>query len=133
MEKWEEVFKGKIPKGNYQTSLLYGEEKGLIIELFNAEKKICIDFGIVYAVRILDEGIVQSTLYSKTEIEKYKISNFSNVIYEIHNGEFNDWIYKITDSYGRQVCKHHYIVVTMNYNIDIITEYPPIFKVYSNK
>ena len=31
MEKWEEIFIGKIPKAVYQIQMLNGEKQGLII------------------------------------------------------------------------------------------------------
>ncbi len=83
MERWKEVFIGKIPKEVYQMQLLNGEKQGLIIELSSSHTCVMIRFGMVQAVRMLDEGIVQSNLYCGNEIKKYKDNNFQNVIYEV--------------------------------------------------
>lgn len=76
MEKWQEVFIGKIPKVVYQIQLLNGEKQGLIIELSSNQIRVMIKFGMVQAVRMLDEGIVQSNLYSDNEIKNIRIITF---------------------------------------------------------
>ena len=72
MERWKEIFIGKIPKAVYQMQLTHGEKQGLTIELSNGHTCVMIKFGVVQAVRMLDEGIVQSGLYCDSEIKKYK-------------------------------------------------------------
>lgn len=129
METWKEVFIGQIPKGVYQIQLVNGEKQGLIIELSNDNVCIIIKFGIVQAVRMLDEGIVQSNLYSDHELEKYKDNNFQNIIYEVQQGEFGKQINMISDGYGDVLNLKHYIIITQNYNIDIVTEWEPTIDV----
>lgn len=125
MEKWKEVFIGEIPKGIYQTQIINGEKQGLTIELSSNFTCITIKFGIVQAVRMLDEGIVQSNIYPEKEIKRYKRDNFKNVIYEVQEGEFQQQIYKISDGYGEILNLKHYVVITQNYNIDVVTEWEP--------
>lgn len=125
MEKWKEVFIGKIPKAVYQVQLINGEKQGLTIELSSDQVCIMIKFGIVQAVRILDEGIVQSNLYSDNEIKKYKDNNFQNVIYEVQEGEFAKQVNEISNGYGEFLDIKHYVVITQNYNVDIVTEWEP--------
>ena len=129
MEKWKEVFIGKIPKGIYQMQLINGEKQGLIIELSNDHTCVVIKFGIVQAVRMLDEGIVQSNIYCDSEIKKYKDDNFWNVIYKVQEGEFGKQINSISDGYGEYLNLRHYVVITQNYNIDIITEWEPTIEI----
>lgn len=124
MEKWKVVCQGLIPQDTYQVCLTNGEEKGLIVELSSEKYQIKIDFGIVRAVRILDEGIVQTDLYSDKEIAKFKNEHFRDVIYEIENGEFKQKIKKIADGF-LDVNVKHYIIITQNYNIEVITEFIP--------
>lgn len=125
MENWKEVFVGIIPQGNYQTQITNGEDKGLILELISNNSHAVLNFGVVQAVRILDEGIVQKELYSYNEVEKYKQDGFRNVIYEVTDGEFAEQIQNIADGYWETLDAKHYIVITQNYNIDIITEWEP--------
>ena len=40
-------------------------------------------FGEVKAVRMIDEGIVQTDIYSENEVQKYKKEKFKNMIYEV--------------------------------------------------
>lgn len=57
MEKWHEVFAGKIPREPYQMQMVNGEEQGLTIELSSVRTCVLIKFGVVRAVRMLDEGM----------------------------------------------------------------------------
>ena len=129
MEKWKEVFIGEIPKAIYQMQLINGEKQGLTIELSNNYICVTISFGIVHAVRMLDEGIVQNHLYSDKEIKKYKDNDFQNIIYEVQDGEFEKQISQISDGYGEVLQLKHYVIITQNYNIDIMSEWEPTIEI----
>lgn len=129
MEIWKEVFVGTIPKAAYQVQLINGEKQGLTIELLSNQTCVMINFGMVQAVRMLDEGIVQSNLYPENEIRKYKDNDFQNIIYEVQDGEFSEQINQISDGYGEALNLKHYVVITQNYNIDIITEWEPTIEI----
>lgn len=129
MEIWKEVFVGTIPKAAYQVQLINGEKQGLTIELLSSQTCVMINFGMVQAVRMLDEGIVQSNLYSDNEIQKYKDNDFQNIIYEVQDGEFAEQINQISDGYGEVLNLKHYVVITQNYNIDIVTEWEPTIEI----
>lgn len=125
MEKWKEVFAGIIPEGNYETQITNGEDKGLVLELKSDNNHVVLNFGMVQAVRMLDEGVVQKELYSDCEIEKFKRNGFRNVIYEVTGGEFAKQIQSIADGYWETLDAKHYVIITQNFNIDIITEWKP--------
>lgn len=125
MERWKEVFVGKIPKAIYQMQLINGEKQGLTIELLSNHTCVKLQFGMVLAVRMLDEGIVQNNIYCDSEIQKFKDTNFQNVIYDVQDGEFAKQIAQISDGYGDVLDLKHYVVITQNYNVDIITEWEP--------
>ena len=133
MEKWKEVFIGKIPKAIYQIQLTNGEKQGLVIELSSEQIHVIIKFGIVQAVRMLDEGIVQSNIYSDNEIAKYKGNGFQNIIYEVQEGEFVKQVRNISNSYGEFFDLKHYVVITENYNVDIVTEWEPTIEILQFK
>ena len=124
MEIWQEYFKGRIPKAKYETNIRFGEKNGLIIELLNDET-IIIDFGNIISFRVLEEGIVQTDIYRRDELDKYKDDGFSNVIYRVEEGTFAKDIEKIADGYMDFMEYYHFIIITQNYNIDIITEFLP--------
>ncbi len=129
MERWKEIFVGKIPKAVYQIQLINGEEQGLTIRLSSNQTCVMIKFGIVQAVRMLDEGIVQSNLYCDKEIQKYKDNGFENIIYEVQDGEFAKQINQISVGYWEVLNLKHYVVITQNYNIDIATEWEPTIEI----
>ncbi len=130
METWKEVFVGSIPQENYQTQITNGEDKGLVLELKSNNSHIVLNFGMVQAVRMLDEGIVQKELYSDSEVKKFKKDGFKNVIYEVSGGEFTKQIQNIADGYWAVLDAKHYVVITQNYNIDIITEWEPKINIF---
>ena len=125
MERWKEVFVGKIPKAIYQMQLINGEKQGLTIELLSNHTCVKLQFGVVLAVRMLDEGIVQNNIYCDNEIQKFKDTNFQNVIYEVQDGELAKQIAQISEGYEAVLDLKHYVVITQNYNVDIITEWEP--------
>lgn len=122
MEQWNEIFKGYIPQGNYSVSILAGEEKGLVIKLVDGETVIHLNFGLVQAFRVVEEGLVQTQLYSDKEIEKYSSNNFQNVIYELIGGQFSKQIEAISLGYSKIINMRHFLLITQNYNIDILSE-----------
>ena len=119
MERWKEVFADTIPKAVYQIQLINGEKQGLTIELSSSHTCVMINFGMVQAVRMLDEGIVQSNLYSDNEIQKYKDNDFQNIIYEVQDGEFAEQINQISDGYGEALNLKHYIVTEWEPAIEV--------------
>lgn len=87
MEQWEEIYKNTIPVGKYETLVKNGEVSGLFIKLESNEYIISINFGVVSAFRMIDEGILLDGIFDEDEILKYKKNNFSNTIYKIQGGE----------------------------------------------
>lgn len=132
MEQWREVFKEKIPKGIYSLNIQAGEEHGLIIELLDTEKVVaCLDFGFIQAFRVFDEGLVQSNLYAEEQVKKFSKDNFKNIIYEITNGQFDEEVNSISLEYSRVLELKHYVLVTQNYNVDIIASGEPVLEMFS--
>jgi len=129
METWKALFAGRIPKDFYEVQLTNGEENGLQIELESKSYCIRLYFGVVQAVRMLDEGIVQEGVYDDAMIEKYKPDAFCNVIYEVQDGEFLGQIHKMSGEYGAVFDFKHYLVITSNYVIDIVSQWEPTIEV----
>lgn len=129
MEKWSEAFEGMIPEDIYQLEIVNGEETGLIVKLFGKSSQVVFKFGIVLAVRMFDEGIVQSDVYSDKEIKKFRETNFQNVIYNVHGGEFCRKVVEMASGYLDDVNVKQYVLITRNYNLDIITEFEPDIEV----
>lgn len=105
--------------------LTISENNGLQIELSNSEKKIKILFGNAQAIRFLDEGLVQNFLYDNVNIDGNNDISFDNIMYEITNGEFYNFIDKISYGMSKELAMKHYIIITQNYNIEILTQWNP--------
>ena len=131
MEYWKEIFKDMIQEDYYEVKLINGEEYGLIIKFQGKYNAFSVKFGEVKAVRMIDEGIVQTDIYSENEVQKYKKEKFKNMIYEVVGGQFKDEIKSIADGYLDVMDVKHYVIVTMNYNIDIISEGEPEIEIKS--
>jgi hypothetical protein len=124
MKQWEKI-NNSIPVGKYQTIVKNGEETGLVIQLESPEFNVNINFGAVSAFRMLDEGIVLRGVFTESEILKYKVDNFSNIIYKITGGEFGNFVKNASNDLYDYLDLKHYIIITMNYLIEIISEWEP--------
>ncbi len=129
MEIWKEVYKGIIPKGYYNVKITNSEKTGLVVELEGEKSIVIIDFGYSRAMRMFDEGIVQNGVYSNDELKKYKDNKFENIIYKVENGEFNQEVSKMSFGFTDMIDVKHYILITQNFNIDIITDWEPKLEV----
>ena len=117
IESWQKVFEGKIPKEKYEMLLQNGETKGLVINLKSPNHSITINFGIVSAIRILDEGIALNNLFDTEQIEMFRRHKFDGFVRKI----------------GGELCDHlnfkHYVIVSLNFIVEIITEWEPNIEV----
>ena len=129
MEQWEEIYKSTIPVGKYQTLVKNGEEAGLSIKLESNEYIANINFGVVSAFRMLDEGIVLEGIFDENEISKYKNSNFPNTIYKIQDGEFGNFIKKTSNELYDYLGLKHYLIITINYVIEVISKWNPSIEI----
>lgn len=102
-----------------------GEDNGLEIKLSNSEKIINILLGNVQAIRFLDEGLVQNLLYDNVYIGDKEVISFENIMYEIIDGEFYNFVDKISYGMAKELKMKHYIIITQNYNIEILTQWEP--------
>lgn len=125
MEIWKAIFPNIIPKDNYQVQLSNGRFQGLILELKGNFNCVVLKFGIVQAIRILDEGIVQNDLYSYSNLNNLKSEGFKDIIYEVTDGEFGKQIQNISCGYYDALEEKHYVIITNDYNIDVVTEWRP--------
>lgn len=129
MEEWKIVYKNIIPKDDYQVWIQNSEEFGLIVKLGSKKYDINIFFGGGASIRMLEESMIPPNLFSSKEINIHKQGNFPNTIYEITKGSFSTLVRdSLVDLYDILDIKH-YVLITMNYVIEIITEYEPEIEV----
>lgn len=129
MEKWEEVNKGLIPKENYQVLLQNGEEHGLIVKLEGNKHIVNIFFGGLASLRMLEEGIIPPDIFKGNDFNKFENDKFSNVIYKVDDGEFGNYAKIVSEDLYNILKMKHYVLITMNYVIEIITEWEPEIEV----
>jgi len=125
MEKWSKVFESIIPLGVYQSSIIYNNQVGLCIRLENSFNVVNINFNSVTSFRILDEGIILGGLFNEKEITLLKEDHFSNSIYQINGGEYSEFIKKVGKELYEFLGLKHYIIVTENTIIEVITKWNP--------
>lgn len=132
MEKWRDTFANQIPKDVYTVDLSFGEDSGLGITL-NGEKNenvVLIDFGAISSYSLLDEGILLSgDHFNSAEIEKNKATDFKSTIYEIESGKYSKFINNISNGLFSIYDMKHYIIITLNYVIEVASSFEPIIKV----
>jgi len=97
----------------------------------NIMKKITIDFGDIYSMRIFDEGIVQQDIFG--DISMYKKEQFANVIYEVEDGDYAKEVRKIV---GRKLIGtkiYQYVIMTENFFFEIVTASEPVITMMEEK
>lgn len=125
METWEKVTKNQIPKDEYRVSLQHGEEKGLEIQLLSESKQVTIFFGNISMFRVIEEGMALNDLFNCEEIGCLRSAGFPDVIYQIKKGEFYEFSKKIAGELCDLLELKHYVIITMNYIIEVITQWEP--------
>ena len=118
MENLKEYKKGVIPKGKYIAKVVCGDSHLLTVELKSDKARIILEFGICEAIRIFERKFVDLDLYEN--IEDLKKDNFSNVIYEVEDGnylkEIELYSAGVLDSTGTK----QYTIITDNLLIDAV-------------
>ena len=118
MENWKEYKKGVIPKGKYIAKIVCGDSHLLTVELKSDKTRIILGFGRCEAIRIFERKFVDLDMYEN--IEDLKNDNFSNVIYEVEDGnylkEIELYSAGVLDSTGTK----QYTIITDNLLIDAV-------------
>ena len=131
-EFWHDSFHGQIPKENYEMQLLQGEQQGLLIHLYGSAHQVTINFGIVHALNILDEGVQLHDPPGVTFMNQAKLhrASFPGTLYLVENGAYAAYIKACmsTDLYEAMNLRQ-YNLVTLNYVIEVICISEPIITV----
>lgn len=125
IEKWQKVFENKIPKSQYEMLLQSGEEEGLLIRLISKKNNVLLKFGAVSAFRMLDEGIALNGLFNDEQLKQFRDTEFDNVIYQVTGGNFDTLIQQIGGGLYEYLNLKHYVIITKNYIVEVITEWEP--------
>ena len=131
-EHWSSLFPELIPTDDYKMQLIQGEEKGLIIQLFGQQHHITLDFGIVHAINILDEGVQLCDppgvcFQNQKELHR---AGFPDTVYQVENGAYAAYIQAgMTRELYEAMNLRQINLVTMNYVVEIICFEEPTFTV----
>lgn len=74
-------------------------------------------------------GIVLNGLFVDEQIDKFRDTGFANVIYQIIKGDFGGFIQQISGGLYEYFNLKHYVVISENYIVEIITEWEPDIQV----
>ncbi len=129
-EKWIEYLSDVIPSGKYEVIKILQDCNGTIINLDSKERQLIVKFNFVDALRICDEGRRIVTYNEIIDIQKYRENFYGNPLYEVKNSSFCEWL--IFESSGFCVDVKHYVILTINHIIDIITSETPEILIFDN-
>ena len=131
-EFWHDCFRGRIPKENYDMKLVQGEQQGLVIHLYGPHHSVTLDFGIVQAINILDEGVQLHDPPGVTFVKQADLhrSGFPDTLYQVENGAYAAYLKACmgTDLYEAMNLRQ-FNLVTLNYVVEIICAAEPIITV----
>lgn len=126
-ERWVEYKDIDIPKGVYEVTEVIQNSEGTKIQLESETNKLTIFFEFADAIRICDEGRRIKTYNECEAIQNYRKDFFGNPIYKVINSEFNAWIAE--ESAGFYTDLSHFVIVTLNDIIDVVSSKPPEIKI----
>lgn len=112
--------------------LIQGEENGLVIHLHGLHHHVTLDFGIVQAISILDEGVQLApppdvTFQNLTELRR---TGFPDSLYLVENGAYAAYIQEcMSRDLYEAMNLHQYSLVTLNYVVEIIYSAEPVITV----
>ena len=131
-EFWQDCFRGRIPRENYEMQLILGEQQGLVIQLYGSLHHATLDFGNVQAVTILDEGVQLHEPPSVTFVNQAELHRmgFPDTLYQVENGAYAAYIKACmgTNLYEAMNLRQ-YTLVTLNYVVEIICDAEPTITV----
>ncbi|MBO0466622.1 hypothetical protein JZO73_03640 [Enterococcus plantarum] len=126
LERWYEYDDSNIPIDTYEVSEIVQNLEGTIIKLVGKENNIDVIFGFVDSLRITDEGRRIRTYNEVAGIQKYRENFVGNPIYKVEQSKYVEWIEKESGGFCGDV--EHYVIITENDLIDIISTFPPAFE-----
>lgn len=133
MESWKEYQKGIIPNDEYLGRVVYQEGMKPVIELDPLSIKditsINIEFNQVYSIRVFEEHSAVWKIFE--ESLKFDDNHYENVIYEIENGDYTNDIKNAAGENLYGITIKQYVVFTLNYYFEIVTDSEPTIKIIS--
>ena len=133
MESWKEYQKGIIPNDKSLARVVYQQGMKPVIELDPLSIKditsINIEFNQVYSIRVFEEHSAVWKIFE--ESLKFDDNHYENVIYEIENGDYTNDIKNAAGENLYGITIKQYVVFTLNYYFEIVTDSEPTIKIIS--
>lgn len=127
-EKWICYDKVNIPMGLYEVVEIIQNSNGTKIELQSEDYKVIICFDFADSLRISDEGRRIKTYNEVIEIQEYRKDFVGIPLYKVINSEFCRWLRE--ESAGFYTEFSHYVIITINDIVDIISRDEPEIMVH---
>lgn len=124
-EIWIPVCRGKVPADSYQAVTASQEGSVLTIILTGGKHTVQMEFKQVCGVRSLDKNVIPDGIYSEQELDRLRLDKYSNVVYQIENGEFLSFALNGARGKVRSMYTKHFIVILENYVMEILADYEP--------
>ncbi len=125
MEKWIIYKENEFNDEVYDINLNFSEENGLVVVFKSIQKEYNFHFGFINAFRVLDESVVLKEIYKKESIEMFKKTKYRDIIYQVFDGEFSKEIVEMACGAVEKDRQKHYVIMTENYCIDIVSDWEP--------
>lgn len=91
---------------------------------------IYITFERYEAIRMLEERILLNDIYyTDSKFKEFGKKRFENVIYELEDGSYMKFLMDRNDHNKKYDRMNNYLIVTMNYFTEIITDVKPNFQI----
>lgn len=127
-EKWKNVNLKKELFDSYEILEITQNMDGTIIKLLGDKHNLDIHFNFVDSICMTDEGRRIETYNSMEELQAYREEFYGNPIYENSESKYIDWLKKESLGFVGEII--HYMIVTRDDMIDIISSFPPQITVH---
>lgn len=123
MEQWQQYLSDKIKNDDYEVYEISRNEFGTSIKLVGLINELHLHFDFVDSLRFTDEGRRLATYNDVEQLQIYRKTFKGNPIFLVKNSNYIDWLN--TESAGFIGAVDHFVIVTRNDIIDIISNESP--------
>lgn len=124
-EIWHEVQKGRIPVDDYKLTLIKKQKTDVTVTLSGAANSVALVFYNVFAMRTLEKIHIQDDLYTEDQLQRFRAGSFQNVLYQIEDGEFGNFIQNNDRGKVRRMHCNHYLIISEDTILEVVAEQEP--------
>jgi len=123
MEQWQQYLSEKIKNDDYEVYEISRNEHGTSIKLTGLVNDLHLHFDFVDSLRFTDEGRRIATYNDVEKLQEYRETFKGNPFFIIKNSAYIEWLN--IESVGFIGKVNHFVIVTRNDIVDIISSEPP--------